>query len=127
MAKRHDKQVSAGRRGFFRQILASAIEGAEQVGKEMARRAGYTPPPPRYEPPKYDPYQYGQWYGQNYDVHGPPWPPPLGPPIPQHLRAELRKLDPHHACADETVARGDDWSDGPAEEQAPAPTPAPEA
>lgn len=93
MGKGSDRQVSASRRGFFRDLLVSGIETLEKTGKAMADRAGYRNEP-AYEPsqtPDYasDPY-WNSWdqYGSTY---GPPWPPRYGPEIPQAVREQLKQ------------------------------------
>jgi hypothetical protein len=84
----HDPSRTTGRRGFFRQVLLSAVETVEQVGREMASRSlegfreppRYTPPLPPVNPRAMDP---------QYVVYGPPWPPPYGPYVTLELRARL--------------------------------------
>lgn len=87
------KDEPTGRRGFFRQMFLSAVEGAEELGKQFAERSRFPyqeffeeERPPRYEPAPYDPLDH-----PGVEVHGPPWPPAFGPPIPMHIRRELRE------------------------------------
>ena len=80
-----------GRRDFFRQLMISAIEGAEKLGKQMSKRHAFPfdfeeePERPTCAPPE-------SWrhFDPKYQVHGPPWPAPCGPPVPQELRRRLR-------------------------------------
>jgi hypothetical protein len=83
-----DTSRTTGRRGFFRQLMVSAIESVEKVGREMADRGlkGFEPPaPPRYVPPP-----PARQLDPKFVIYGPPWPPPYGPYLTPALRAKLR-------------------------------------
>ena len=84
----HDPSRVTGRRGFFRQLMISAIESVEEVGREMADRGlkGFREPPPRYTPPS-PPHRF---MDPQYTIYGPPWPPPYGPYLTPDLRRKLK-------------------------------------
>lgn len=93
MSKNPEQPASSSRRRFFRQFLASAIEGVEEVGKNLneakremeAQRRAWSQPP-RYNPPPWKPPE----------TYGPPWPPPYGPPVPVNVRRALREKQRHY-------------------------------
>lgn len=91
MSKGSDRQVSASRRGFFRDLLVSGIETLEKTGKAMAERSGYRNEP-TYEPPNYTQDPYWNTWDQHGSTYGPPWPPRYGPEIPQAVRDQLKKI-----------------------------------
>ena len=83
-----DSDQPTGRRGFFRQLMISAVEAAESVAREMAQRAA-----PRYSPPRYTPPpmpDYSKYLNPQYTTYGPPWPPPYGPYVDIELSRKLR-------------------------------------
>lgn len=89
---KHSDPPPTSRRRFFRQFLASAVEGVEDLGRslneakrelEAQRRHWYessTPDRTHWRPP---------------ERYGPPWPPPAGPPIPRQVRQSLRQKQQH--------------------------------
>ena len=88
-----DQPQSKGRRKFFRQFLASAVEGVEDLSKELnhvrqelERQRRSWAEPARYDPPSYTPPER----------YGPPWPPPYGPPTPAKIRPRLRQLERYY-------------------------------
>jgi hypothetical protein len=101
MSKNPEKPISARRRQFFREILFSAIDQVEKVGKEMADRAAE---PFRPEPEPYTPPDFSNLYQPNFEVFGPPWPPPMGPPVPQKVLDLIKKK------REQRVARGE-WDE----------------
>ncbi len=106
MGKRDEQPVSVDRRSFFRQLLASALNHVEKSGRELAARTRFpleslgmtglggggevakeTHAPARY----------------SWEVSGPPWPPPLGPPVPMGLQVKLR--EERRRGSEESVSR----------------------
>ncbi|MEX2672972.1 MAG: hypothetical protein WD294_12780 [Phycisphaeraceae bacterium] len=104
MDKNSGEPQSTGRRRFFRQFLASAIDGVEELGRGLneakreieAQRQAWQQPQPRYDTTHWTPPER----------YGPPWPPPYGPPIPKAVRQNLRKLQEYYYTTD-TVSRGE--------------------
>ncbi len=90
-----DKDISADRRRFFRQILFTAIDTAEKVGKTIAEK--HLPHPPPEKIPAWN----DDWYHAPREVHGPPWPPQHGPAVPLGLMRQLQEQ------RRQAVARGD--------------------
>lgn len=104
MGKESDEPQQPGRRRFFRQFLASAIEGVEDVGRELneAKRELEKQRRSWYEPPAFDP---SHW--KPPEKYGPPWPPPYGPPTPGKVRQKLRRLQQYYYPQDDAVSRGE--------------------
>ena len=106
------REVSSGRRAFFRDLFVQAVEVVERAGREFHQRAtlGFdrAAGPPHNPPAKV----YPRYTPPGHETYGPPWPPPAGPPLPIELIREL------NARAGSRVARNDpvagDSSTGPA-------------
>ncbi len=102
-----DSGISKGRRSFFRHLLASAIEEAEKVGKELVQKrlSHFNIPEPTAP---YAPSSRG-YYHPELTVYGPPWPPPYGPYVSIELRKQLDadpKLHPPTPSEAQPVSRG---------------------
>lgn len=98
-----DESRPTGRRQFFRHLLARTIEGVEQAGRQMQQARGWSFHDEEAAP---DPdLSHGGLGGEinafrpEYRYYGPPWPPRLGPEVPQQLRQKWK------AQRDRTVSR----------------------
>ena len=89
MSKQPKKPVSPGRRQFFRDMFVHAIEGAETVGRSFADRHRF--PYPLEEEAEHRAADYSRLFNPHEEVYGPPWPPRLGPDVPESIRAERRR------------------------------------
>jgi hypothetical protein len=99
-----DSERMTGRRGFFRELLVSAIEGVEKAGRHFAeQRFGHFQQPTVAPPPTPD---YQHHLRAQYTVYGPPWPPPYGPCVSIELRKKLdASLSAARANLGESVPR----------------------
>ena len=110
-----ERPVSTDRRQFFREMMVQAIEGAEELGKQM-QQGRRLPSPYGYgfgfedeahAPPDFSHLDHGQ-----DAVQGPPWPPAAGPTIPLALRQELR--EPRLGSVSRSSGAIDDLDEEPA-------------
>ncbi len=90
-----DKSVSVNRRGFFGEILRSAIETVEAVGKTMHEIRKAEEEEPVYEP--YEPPDYGD-FDMHYGAYGPAWPMRYGPDMPMALKKRIWEEEGKGLC-----------------------------